>query len=154
MSITLPLEILVSRPMLIEDVPEVFDIEVRSYEFPWSEKILLDCIEAGYLCNVAYLGDFLAAYGIMSFGAGEAHILNLCVDTRHRRQGIGKQLITTFLEKTRAQNVSNVYLEVRPSNIAAIELYYKVGFSKIGERPNYYPALCGREDAYVLNLSI
>ena len=154
MSHPLPIEMLVLRPMRVEDVPEVVDIEVRSYDFPWSEKILFDCIKAGYLCNVAYFGDILSAYGIMSFGAGEAHILNLCVDASCRRQGLGKLLIINFLETVKTHDVSNVYLEVRPSNLAAIDLYYQAGFSKVGERPNYYPAVDGREDAHVLNLSI
>ena len=65
MSSPLPIEMLVLRPMRIEDVPEVIDIEARSYDFPWSEKILFDCIKAGYLCNVAYFGDILGAYGII-----------------------------------------------------------------------------------------
>ena len=54
----------------------------------------------------------------------------------------------------KTHDVSNVYLEVRPSNLAAIDLYYQAGFSKVGEWPNYYPAVDGREDAHVLNLSI
>lgn len=150
----LPLEMLIQRSMRVEDVLEVIDIEASSYDFPWSEKIFLDCIEAGYLCNVAHVGEILAAYGIMSFGAGEAHLLNLCVDAGYRRQGFGNLLIINLLERVKIHNVSSVYLEVRPSNLAAIDLYSQMGFSKVGERLKYYPALNGREDAYVLNLTI
>lgn len=154
MTSALPLEMLIQRSMRVEDVLEVMDIEARSYDFPWSEKIFLDCMKAGYLCNVAHVGGVLAAYGIMSFGAGEAHILNVCVDASYRREGFGKLLITKLLEIVKTHNVSSVYLEVRPSNLAAIDLYSQIGFSKVGERLKYYPALNGREDAHVLNLTM
>ena len=150
----LPLELFVQPSKSIEDVLEVFDIEVGSYDFPWSEKIFVDCIKAGYLCNVAHVGGVLAGYGIMSFGAGEAHILNVCVDASYRRQGFGKLLITKLLEIGKTHNIYSVYLEVRPSNLAAIDLYSQIGFSKVGERLKYYPALNGREDAHVLNLTM
>jgi ribosomal-protein-alanine N-acetyltransferase len=45
-------------------------------------------------------------------------------------------------------------LEVRLSNVAAIELYKKMGFKQIGQRKNYYPAAEGKEDAMVYSLDI
>jgi len=47
-----------------------------------------------------------------------------------------------------------VYLEVRPSNPAAIALYHSEGFNEIGRRPRYYPAKDGREDAIVMAIEL
>jgi ribosomal-protein-alanine N-acetyltransferase len=47
-----------------------------------------------------------------------------------------------------------VYLEVRPSNLAARHLYRTMGFQQIAIRPEYYPAVSGREDALFLGLSL
>ena len=50
----------------------------------------------------------------------------------------------------RAAGATQIFLEVRPSNEAALALYKKVGFEMIGRRKGYYPALNGREDAVVM----
>jgi ribosomal-protein-alanine N-acetyltransferase len=43
---------------------------------------------------------------------------------------------------------------VRPSNLAAIRLYQRLGFEQIGIRRGYYQAPDGREDAIVLKLEL
>ena len=67
------------RPMTEADVSEVFTIERASYQFPWSEGIFRDCLRVGYVCRVLTLESQVIGYGVMSVGAGEAHVLNLCV---------------------------------------------------------------------------
>ena len=69
-------------------------------------------------------------------------------------QGIGKKLMTHFLQLARRHNADVVMLEVRPSNQAALGLYQQCGFNEIGVRRNYYPAENGREDALLLALSL
>jgi ribosomal-protein-alanine N-acetyltransferase len=96
----------------------------------------------------------LAGYCIMSVGAAEAHVLNLCIADDFRRQGLGERLLTHMLEIARQKNVGAVFLEVRPSNQPAISLYEKVGFNQIGTRHDYYPAKVGREDAIILAKSL
>ena len=70
--------------------PSVVAIERASYQFPWSEGIFRDCLRVGYICRVVDArATSVIGYGVMSVGAGEAHILNLCVDAslplpRHR----------------------------------------------------------------------
>ena len=46
------------------------------------------------------------------------------------------------------------FLEVRASNHTASRLYERFGFNEIGRRPNYYPAVGGREDALVMAYSL
>ena len=77
----------VIRPMRGLDVADVVTIERSSYQFPWSEGIFRDCLRVGYVCRVVTVSREVTAYGVMSFGAGEAHILNLCVGEAWRGRG-------------------------------------------------------------------
>ena len=62
----------------------------------------------------------------------------------------GRRLLDNLLERAAAAGVTEAFLEVRPSNLAAIRLYQKLGFEQIGIRRGYYQAPDGREDAIVL----
>jgi ribosomal-protein-alanine N-acetyltransferase len=142
------------RPMLDADVPLVIGVERASYQFPWSEGIFRDCLRVGYLCRVVMLDDELIGYGVMSAGAGEAHILNVCVRESARCRGVGRSLLRHLLERATAFGMGEAYLEVRPSNTAAIRLYQSLGFQQVGVRRGYYQAVGGREDAAVLRLPL
>ena len=138
------------RTMGHDDLAMVSDIERRSYEFPWSHGVFRDCLLAGYYCLVLEQGGRVTGYGILSIAAGEAHILNLCVDPNYRSLGYGERLLDAILLQARTAKVREILLEVRPSNETAIALYRKKGFHKIARRPAYYQARGGREDAAVL----
>ena len=140
------------RPMHEFDIPVVISIERASYPFPWSEGIFRDCLRVGYVCCVADVGETMAAYGIMSLGAGEAHILNVCVRGEFRRRSLARSMMIHLLERARAAGMREAYLEVRPSNMIAAHLYATLGFEKLGVRRGYYQAAGGREDATVLRL--
>ena len=142
----------VARTMTPSDLARVADIERRSYEFPWSHGVFRDCLLAGYTCVVLDRGEELVGYSILSVAAGEAHILNLCVDPNSRALGYGDRLVEEILNRAKAVSVKQVFLEVRPSNVHAVSLYRKKGFRQIAERPAYYQAHDGREDAAVLSL--
>lgn len=138
------------RPMTHEDMGFVSDIERRSYEYPWSHGVFRDCLLAGYQCIVLDRDERVAGYGILSIAAGEAHILNLCVDPSYRSHGYGERLLDEILFRARAASVREIFLEVRPSNQTALALYRKKGFHIVSNRPAYYQAQAGREDAAVL----
>jgi [ribosomal protein S18]-alanine N-acetyltransferase len=140
----------VIRPMRALDVAEVVAIEHASYQFPWSEGIFRDCLRVGYVCRVVTVNRRVIAYGVMSFGAGEAHILNLCVAEGYRCRGVGRRLLGALIERATAAGMAEAFLEVRPSNTAAIRLYQALGFEQAGMRRGYYQASSGREDAAVL----
>jgi ribosomal-protein-alanine N-acetyltransferase len=142
------------RPMRPADVPEVVAIEGASYQFPWSEGIFRDCLRVGYLCRVVTAGSAVVGYAVMSVGAGEAHVLNLCVAQQHRCRGVGRQLLLGLLERAGTAGMAEAFLEVRPSNTAAIRLYQSLGFEQVGTRRGYYQAVNGREDAAVLKLAL
>ena len=142
------------RPMRESDLAEVHALEIRAYEFPWTLGIFRDCLRADYPAWVLQVDGRLAGYCLMSIAAGEAHVLNVCTAPELQGRGLGRQLVHALLRIARARRVDRVFLEVRPSNVAAIRLYDAEGFNEIGRRPRYYPARNGREDALVMALEL
>ena len=142
------------RPLTGSDLDAVMEIEIRAYDFPWTQGIFRDCLRVGYCCWCYENDEMIQAYGVMSAAAGESHILNLTVRPESQRQGIGSRLLKHFQQLARRHGADTLMLEVRPSNRNAISLYEKLGFNEIGVRRNYYPAENGREDALLLALSL
>jgi ribosomal-protein-alanine N-acetyltransferase len=142
------------RPMEDFDVQAVVDVERASYQFPWSDGIFRDCLRVGYLCRVVEVSGVVMGHGILSVGAGEGHVLNLCVRESVRCRGIGRRLLSYLMDAARGSGAQEVFLEVRPSNTTAIRLYQAAGFTQIGVRRAYYQAVGGREDAVVLRLRL
>ena len=98
--------------------------------------------------------DKLIAYAVMSIAVQECHILNICVDPDLQGHGIGRRFLQELLIIAKARKADTVFLEVRPSNVAALSLYFSEGFNEIGTRRDYYPASVGREDAVILAKSL
>jgi ribosomal-protein-alanine N-acetyltransferase len=142
------------RAMAHDDITHVSDIERSSYEFPWSHGVFRDCLLAGYSCSVLERAEHIVGYAILSVAAGEAHILNLCVDSNYRRHGYGEQLLDEIISRAQSAEVREIFLEVRPSNQGAVALYAKRQFRQFTSRPAYYQAQDGREDAAVYSLRL
>lgn len=143
------------HPMAPMHLPQVMEIERAAYEFPWTEGIFRDCLNVGYSAWVVTntVGEVLA-YALMSMAVGEAHILNICVAPESRRIGLAQFLLRHLVMTARAGGTALLLLEVRASNDAAQRLYRHAGFRQLGQRPRYYPAPGGREDALVLGLDL
>ena len=143
------------RKMLQQDVAAVAAIESQNSIEPWSEKLFSDCIKVGYSCWVVEDNNEIAGFGLLSCTITEAHILNLVIDSRWRRQGLARQMMLHLLASAKSLGAEFVYLEVRQSNTIAINLYKDLQFIEIGLRQGYYPAADGgREDAITLALSL
>jgi [ribosomal protein S18]-alanine N-acetyltransferase len=142
------------RPMTDVDLSEILMIEQSAYTYPWSEVIFQDCLRVGYCCWVHEAGGMITAYAVMSVGAGECHILNLCVRPEFQNQGYGTCMLEHMLVLAHRHRADMAFLEVRPSNRPALKLYHRAGFDEVGMRRNYYPATIGREDAIILARSL
>ncbi|QMU62683.1 MAG: ribosomal-protein-alanine N-acetyltransferase [Gammaproteobacteria bacterium] len=136
--------------MTAHDLPAVMEIEHRSYDFPWTEGIFHDCMRFGYSSWVTEIDRDIIGYAVMSLAVQECHILNLCIDPKLQGQGIGRRLLLELLDIARVREADTAFLEVRPSNVQALSLYFSEGFNEIGSRRDYYPAKFGREDAVIL----
>ncbi|MGE5638476.1 MAG: ribosomal protein S18-alanine N-acetyltransferase [Clostridia bacterium] len=141
-------------PMREEDLDEVVAIEKEIYSHPWTRGNFGDSLRAGYTCRTWRIGRDLLGYFVLMTGAGEAHLLNLSVAASWQRQGHGSTLLREAAELAVKQGATTLYLEVRPSNLAAQQLYKRFGFRKVAVRRDYYPASGGREDALVLTLPL
>lgn len=146
--------ILVFRPMKKTDILPAREIEKQVYNYPWSELTFHECFKAGYSCWVFEKLGEIYAYGILSFGAGEVHIMNFCVSLEQQRKGYGQKLMEKLIEVARQYHSEKMLLEVRPSNVSAIRLYQRMGFTEIGQRKDYYPGENGREDALMFGLEL
>jgi ribosomal-protein-alanine N-acetyltransferase len=142
------------RTMRSSDLDLVVQNEVSSYDHPWTKRIFIDCLRAGYQCWVLASKDKIVGHGVMSVAIGECHVLTLCVHPEYQRAGHGKRILKFLLEKASREEAKVCYLEVRSSNEEARALYNSVGFLPIGERKNYYPSSSGREDAIIMSLSL
>jgi len=115
-----------------DDLLRVSELEQASYDFPWSMGIFGDCLKAGHPSWVLCLEGRVIGYGILSVGAGEAHVLNVCIAPDQRGQGFGRHLMKRLLDIARWNGAERVFLEVRPSNPNAQALYVSLGFHEIG----------------------
>lgn len=139
------------RPMRVADLDAVMAVELSAYPYPWTLGIFEDCLRIGYCCWVAESDEGVIGYAVMSAAAGEAHLLNLCIAPTRQRAGLGRRLLEHMLGLAREHRADTMFLEVRPSNDAALRLYRDAGFVEVGTRRAYYPAARGsREDALVL----
>jgi [ribosomal protein S18]-alanine N-acetyltransferase len=138
------------REMQLADLPEVLRNERRGYAHPWSEGIFKGCLTGSNECWLLVFVGRIVGHAIISVAAGESHLLNVCIHPEEQGNGYGRKLVEHALIRARANKASIMFLEVRPSNQVACDLYAKLGFNEVGTRANYYPSFKGREDAIVL----
>ncbi len=143
-------ELLQLRPMQESDLGQLMPIELRAYPYPWTHGIFSDCLRHNYHCLLHEQNSIIIAYSVISVAVEEMHLLNLTVNPDYQGTGLGKRLLNTMEMVGRGLDAKECFLEVRPSNKAAINLYISQGFNEIGLRKDYYPAKQGREDAVVM----
>ncbi|AXA91476.1 ribosomal protein S18-alanine N-acetyltransferase [Massilia sp. YMA4] len=147
---------LVYEPMQVTDLADVVAVEQSVYPHPWTRTNFADSLKNGYqawvLRNPAreLLGYFLVM-GVVD----EAHLLNVAVAAPWQGQGLGRFLLNQSAACARGLGMESMLLEVRPSNVRALEIYRRYGFTEIGRRKGYYPAANGtREDAIVMRIAL
>jgi [ribosomal protein S18]-alanine N-acetyltransferase len=100
-------------------------------------------------------GNSCFGFAISRLVAPEAELLSIAVDRRLHGRGIGRQLLAAHLAGLGARGAREVFLEVEQGNIAAVGLYERFGFAKVGERAGYYPKKDGsRATALVMRAQL
>lgn len=138
-------------PMNERDLDAVAALEASLQIFPWSRGNFADSLTAGYSVWVLRLGGDLIGFSVVMSVIDEAHLLTIGVCKRYQGQGYGARLLRHAMECARQGGAHKFFLEVRPSNERAVELYRHFGFKQIGTRKGYYPAVVGREDALIFD---
>ncbi|MEP7156432.1 MAG: ribosomal protein S18-alanine N-acetyltransferase [Betaproteobacteria bacterium] len=142
------------RPLAEQDLRAVASIESSVYVYPWTLGNFRDSLLCGYQCLGCWAGEELVAYAVIMKALEEAHLLNIAVADAWQRRGVGSRFLQHIIDGLRAQRLEMLYLEVRPSNTSARNIYEHFGFRQLGLRRDYYPAVTGREDALFLGLNL
>jgi ribosomal-protein-alanine N-acetyltransferase len=133
--------------MTQKDVQTITQLEEEIFPDPWTLKSFQTEIENNkfsYPCLIEEKGNILG-YAVVWYYSGEIHIGNFAVKHTSRKKGLGKLLLEHILHKF--SNYEMAFLEVRKSNLPAINLYKKFGFEELYIREFYYT---NGEDAIVM----
>ena len=142
--------------MLAPCLDLVVAIEQRAYAHAWSRLNFLDALHAGYQAQMllADNGEVLGYFVAMK-GVDEVHLLNITVAVEHQGQGLAGLMLDALAVWTRGQGLHWIWLELRLGNAAALRVYERQGFRRVGVRKDYYPAANGqRESAIVMTLQL
>jgi ribosomal-protein-alanine N-acetyltransferase len=142
------------RPMQMDDLGAIMQIEPTIYSHPWTRGNFSDSLNSGYSAWVLEEGGEIIGYSLMMLVMDEAHLLNLSIAKAQQKRGLGRYLLEHMLKIAKNHKAANMFLEVRPSNISAIALYENMGFCEMAVRRGYYPAHNGREDAVLMGLAL
>jgi ribosomal-protein-alanine N-acetyltransferase len=135
--------------MTEEHVPQVAALEAICFRDPWSEaSVRSELTNPLSLWLVATENDMVAGYVGSQTVLDESDMMNVAVHPDHRRRGIAESLVTALCDSLKQKGSSSLTLEVRSSNLGAIALYEKLGFTQVGLRKNYYRN--PKEDALIL----
>lgn len=136
------------------DIEQILAIERQAFQHPWQRTHFEKRLAVENACHYcAKINDDAAAapliaYVFMHLFGSQLHLLKIAVTAKRRRCGIGSELLEQCFSREVQRGAREVFLEVRPSNIAAVGLYRKLGFVVIGKRHKYYRD--SKEDALVL----
>ena len=140
------------EPMTMDELSEVYAIEIASYPRPWPYKCFVDELTrnkfAGYV--VARRQGVVRGYAGMWMIHDEGHITNIAVDPEWRRRKIAEQILVHLMERAIRRGLRSIFLEVRRYNVAAQMLYTRYGFTPVSVRERYYAD--NEEDAIVLRV--
>jgi ribosomal-protein-alanine N-acetyltransferase len=140
---------IVIRRLLTADLPAIVAIENATFTLPWHPNVFRALLTKREALCLGYVADGrLVGYLIADTFVDVWHIMNLAVDTPHRRRHVASDLLESYFEVTESEPHRGHTLEVRVSNEPAIELYRSYGFVATGVRRGYYSD--NREDALIM----
>lgn len=135
------------------DIKNIAETEKSSFSIPLSEKELSEMLKNPlYRIITAKDGKEYAGHAVFLITENIAEIVSVAVSEGKRKQGVGRALIEEIKNVCKEENISEILLEVRISNLAAIALYEKHGFEKIARRPHFYEK--PDEDAYTMKYEL
>ncbi len=134
------------------DLEAVIAVEQSVYGHPWTVGNFKDALTSGYQAQRLLAGDTLIGYFVAMKVVDEVHLLNITVSLNHRSQGWAKLMLDALAVWSRGQGCAWLWLEVRESNLRALQVYRRHGFKQVGLRKDYYPVGRGlREAALVMS---
>ncbi len=146
-------DFMVSREIFSErHIEGTAELERLCFSSPWSADALTLLTREGGLGIAVCEGDAVLAYGGMLCVLDEGQITNIATHPNFRHRGYASMVLQELCAEAEKRGIKNIFLEVRCSNSAAIELYLKYGFECTGVRRGFYSS--PREDAYVMQKTL
>jgi ribosomal-protein-alanine N-acetyltransferase len=137
------------RWMIRRDMPDVLDIENRSFEFPWSEEDFIRCLrQRNCIGMVAEYDEQVVGFMIYELHKTRLHILNFSVHEEFRRRGVGHAMVNKLISKLSHQRRNRILLEVRETNLGAQLFFRRSGFNAVSVLRDFYDDTT--EDAYLM----
>lgn len=136
------------------DILKILGINQSASVFKYSYNDLIQFWDQHHqqISKVAKLGDQVVGYAIMKQDDEHTqHLMQIVISCEHRRKGIAKRLMVNIINNAIRSGITKIILEVRTTNIPAIELYQKLGFNKNRILSKFYKEVDGIE--FVLDLS-
>lgn len=125
--------------MALGDMEQIVELEKQCFSVPWTYKDFEDTLKyENVVFLVAKENEQIVGYGGLYMSMDQGDIANIAVAPSYRRKGIADLLMKELFEEAKNKSVADIFLEVRESNQAAINLYKKYGFEQIGIRKAYY----------------
>lgn len=130
---------MIIKKATLENLEDIFKIEESVFAHPWSLESLKNLLEdENSVAFIAVDNEVICGYCGVNTILDEGYITNVAVLENYRKQGIGRMLVNALVDFAKDKSLAFLTLEVRKSNIPAINLYSKNGFETVGERKNYY----------------
>ena len=139
------------RHASLDDVSAILEIENQTNQMPWSKAQFVSSMEVGHYLIVLHEDNDILGFAVYSPIIPESHLLNIAIHPVHQGKGFGDKLLQQVILQNKAIGVKVMSLEVRVSNLPAINLYEKRGFYKDAIRPDYYSGNI-KEDALLMSL--
>jgi len=137
------------RWMIRRDMPEVLDIENRSFEFAWTEEDFIRCLrQRNCIGMVAEHDERVVGFMIYELHKNRLHILNFAVRPEFRRRGVARGMVRKLIGKLSPQRRNRILLEIRETNLAAQLFFRAAGFRAISVLRDFYEDT--PEDAYLM----
>ncbi len=136
-----------------DDIGQAAALEKKYFSQPWSEEGIRHYFENGQTLFIAAKhGKKVAGYAAVLCAADEGNLVSIAVDEDFRNMGIAREILDILYEKLQENDIAKIFLEVRKSNKAAINLYKSEGFEETGTRKGFYEK--PKEDAILFMKNI
>jgi len=137
------------------DLPAVLRLERQSYPRPWPASFFRHLIRGHAFGYIYELDDAVIGYGVMRCSRKRAHIMNINIAPRFRRQGLGRRMLIQMMNTAHRCKAMISWLEVHSENRGAIALYRNLGFSIQYRRKGYYRCSPQRQrDALIMTCKL
>ncbi|MCK4856396.1 MAG: ribosomal protein S18-alanine N-acetyltransferase [candidate division Zixibacteria bacterium] len=135
------------------DLNDIMRIEAESFSDAWKEKNFRADIDNPDVITLAVRrGKQCIGYAVCVAVDAYGYISNIATAREYRSEGIGKALLDELFSRLRRLKKRQLLLDVRPSNVKAVEFYQSYGFSILMRRKDFYSSPV--EDSYTMSMEI